>query len=59
MVEVTSLNCFVIDQVTTSMLFVINIAVNVLEYNDVNFQEIENILLDYNINVENMWGLIR
>jgi len=33
--------------------------VNVLEYNDVNFQEIENILLDYNINVENMWGLIR
>ncbi len=33
--------------------------VNVLEYNDANFQEIENILLDYNINVENMWGLIR
>lgn len=33
--------------------------VSVLEYNDVNFQEIENILLDYNINVENMWGLIR
>jgi len=33
--------------------------VNVLEYNDVNFQEIENTLLDYNINVENMWGLIR
>ena len=33
--------------------------VNVLEYNDVNFQEIENILLDYNINVENIWGLIR
>jgi hypothetical protein len=33
--------------------------VNVLEYNDTNFQEIENILLDYNINVENMWGLIR
>jgi hypothetical protein len=33
--------------------------VNVLEYNDTNFQEIENILLDYNIQVENMWGLIR
>ena len=33
--------------------------VSVLEYNDINFQEIENILLDYNINVENMWGLIR
>ena len=33
--------------------------VSVLDYNDVNFQEIENILLDYNINVENMWGLIR
>jgi len=33
--------------------------VNVLEDNDGNFQEIENILLDYNINVENMWGLIR
>ncbi len=33
--------------------------VNILEYNDANFQEIENILLDYNINVENMWGLIR
>ena len=32
---------------------------SVLDYNDVNFQEIENILLDYNINVENMWGLIR
>lgn len=33
--------------------------VSVLEYNDINFQEIENILLDYNINVENIWGLIR
>jgi len=33
--------------------------VNVLEYNDTNFQEIENILLDYGIQVENMWGLIR
>ena len=33
--------------------------VSVLDYNDVNFQEIENILLDYNINVENIWGLIR
>ena len=33
--------------------------VNVLEYNDINFQQIENILLDYNINVENIWGLIR
>jgi hypothetical protein len=33
--------------------------VNVLEYNDTNFQEIENILLDYNIQVENIWGLIR
>ena len=33
--------------------------VSVLEYNDINFQQIENILLDYNIQVENMWGLIR
>ena len=33
--------------------------VSVLEYNDINFQQIENILLDYNINVENIWGLIR
>jgi hypothetical protein len=33
--------------------------VNVLEYNDTNFQEIENILLDYGIQVENIWGLIR
>ena len=33
--------------------------VSVLEYNDINFQQIENILLDYNIQVENIWGLIR
>ena len=33
--------------------------VNILDYNDINFQEIENILLDYNINVENMWGLLK
>ena len=33
--------------------------VSILDYNDTNFQEIENILLDYNINVENIWGLIR
>jgi hypothetical protein len=31
--------------------------VSILEYNDTNFQEIENILIDYNINVENMWAL--
>jgi len=36
-----------------------NSIVSVLEYNDTNFQEIENILLDYGIQVENMWGLIR
>jgi hypothetical protein len=33
--------------------------VSILDYNDINFQEIENILLDYNINVENMWGLLK
>ena len=33
--------------------------VSVLDYNDINFQQIENILLDYNIQVENIWGLIR
>ena len=33
--------------------------VNVLEYNDVNFQEIENILIDYNISVDNIWGLMK
>ena len=33
--------------------------VSVLEYNDINFQEIENILLDYNIQIDNIWGLIR
>ena len=33
--------------------------VSILDYNDTNFQEIENILLDYNINVENMWGLLK
>lgn len=33
--------------------------VSILDYNDTNFQEIENILLDYNINVENIWGLLK
>jgi hypothetical protein len=33
--------------------------VSILDYNDINFQEIENILLDYNINVEYMWGLLK
>ena len=33
--------------------------VSILDYNDANFQEIENILLDYNINVENIWGLLK
>lgn len=33
--------------------------VSILDYNDTNFQEIENILLEYNINVENMWGLLK
>ena len=33
--------------------------VNILEYNDINFQQIENILLDYNIQIDNIWGLIR
>jgi hypothetical protein len=36
-----------------------NTFVSVLEYNDTNFQEIENILIDYNINVENIWGVIK
>lgn len=29
--------------------------VNLIEYNDVNYQEIENILFDFGINVENIW----
>ena len=33
--------------------------VSVLDYNDINFQQIENILLDYNIQIDNIWGLIR
>jgi len=33
--------------------------VSILDYNDTNFQEIENILLDYNISVENIWGLLK
>ena len=33
--------------------------VDVLEYNDVNFQQIENILLDFNIGVERIWGLLK
>lgn len=33
--------------------------VNVLEYNDINFQQIENILLDFDIHVENIWALLK
>jgi hypothetical protein len=33
--------------------------VNVLEYNDINFQQIENILLDFDIRVENIWALLK
>jgi hypothetical protein len=33
--------------------------VNVIGYNDINFQEIENILIDYNINVDTIWGVIK
>lgn len=29
--------------------------VNLIEYNDVNYQEIENILFDFSIHVENIW----
>lgn len=29
--------------------------VNLIEYNDVNYQEIENILFDFGIHVENIW----
>ena len=36
-----------------------NRLVSVLDYNDINFQQIENILLDYNIQIDNIWGLIR
>lgn len=33
--------------------------VNVIEYNDVNFQEIENMLMDFdNINIKNIWGIL-
>lgn len=33
-----------------------NSLVNLLEWNDTNFQEIENILIDWNIYVENIWA---
>ncbi len=33
--------------------------VNVLEYNDINFQQIENILFDFDIRVENIWALLK
>lgn len=33
--------------------------VSLLDYNDINFQEIENILLKWGISLDNIWGLIR
>ena len=36
-----------------------NNVVNILEYNDVNFAEIDNLFTDYNITIDNMWGLLR
>ena len=33
--------------------------VNILEYNDINFAEIDNIFTDYNMTVDNMWGLLK
>jgi len=33
--------------------------VNILEYNDINFAEIDNIFTDYNMTVDNIWGLLR
>ena len=32
---------------------------NILEYNDINFAEIDNIFTDYNMTVDNMWGLLK
>jgi hypothetical protein len=33
--------------------------VNILEYNDINFAEIDNIFTDYNMTVDNIWGLLK
>ena len=33
--------------------------VNILEYNDINFAEIDNLFTDYNMTIDNMWGLLR
>ena len=33
--------------------------VNILEYNDINFAEIDNIFTDYNMTVDNMWVLLK
>lgn len=35
-----------------------NKLVNILEYNDINFAEIENLFLNYNINIDTMWGVL-
>ena len=32
---------------------------DILSYNDINFQEIENVLIDYGINIQNMWGIVK
>ena len=32
--------------------------VNLLDYNPINFQEIENILIDHGYSVDNIWGAI-
>ena len=36
-----------------------NKMVNILEYNDINFAEIDNLFTDYNMTIDNMWGLLR
>jgi len=33
--------------------------VNLLEYNDINYQEIENILLEFDLSVEDIWGVLK
>ena len=32
---------------------------DILSYNDINFQEIENVLIDYGINIQNMWAIVK
>lgn len=33
--------------------------VNILEYNEINFAEIDNIFTDYNMTIDNIWGLLK